>query len=142
MFARIFTKEEADALLPELRRVLSQMRQAQEGLKEVQRRLPEARGLERRALEEEARFLLGSLEADARYLASLGVFLKDLERGLVDFPARLGGEVVFLCWQEGEPEVAHYHPLSGGFAQRRPLGEAPSGLPLPPAHPGEKRPGA
>ncbi|MFD3004155.1 DUF2203 domain-containing protein [Thermus tengchongensis] len=142
MFARIFTKEEADALLPEIRRVLSQMRQARKELSEVQARLPEARGLERRALEEEARFLLGSLEADARYLASLGVFLKDLDRGLVDFPARVGGEVVFLCWQEGEPEVTHYHPLAGGFAERRPLKEETNGL-LPQApRPGETRPGA
>ncbi|GAB5603650.1 DUF2203 domain-containing protein [Thermus sp. FJN-A] len=141
MFARIFTKEEADALLPELRRVLSQMRQARKELGEIQARLPEARGVERRALEEEARFLLGSLEADARYLTSLGVFLKDLDRGLVDFPARIGGEVVFLCWQEGEPEVAHYHPLSGGFRERRPLLAEELTL-LPQDHPGEKRPGA
>ncbi|GAA6734473.1 DUF2203 domain-containing protein [Thermus oshimai] len=140
MFARIFTKEEADALLPELRRVLAQMRQAKGELKDLQARLPEARGLERRRLEEEARFLLGALEADARYLASLGVFLKDLDRGLVDFPARVGGEVVFLCWQEGEPEVAHYHPLAGGFQDRRPLGPNPPLLPEP--RPGERRPGA
>lgn len=141
MFARIFTKEEADALLPELKRVLAQMRQNRQDLQVAQARLPEARGLERRALEEEIRFLLGALEADARYLASLGVFLKDLDQGLVDFPARLGGEVVFLCWREGEPEVAHYHPLAGGFAQRRPLGEP--NPPLPPGErPGERRPGA
>ena len=141
MFARIFTKAEADALLPEIQRVLSQMRQARAELKEAQARLPEARGLERRALEEEVRFLLGSLEADARYLASLGVFLKDLDQGLVDFPGRVGGQVVFLCWKEGEPEVAHYHPLSGGFAERRPLAEATPTLPQK-ARPGEKRPGA
>ena len=131
MFARIFTKEEADALLPEIQRVLSQMRQARAALKEAQARLPEARGLERRALEEEVRFLLGSL----------GVFLKDLDQGLVDFPGRVGGQVVFLCWKEGEPEVAHYPPLSGGFAERRPLAEATPTLPQK-ARPGEKRPGA
>ena len=124
MFARIFTKEEADALLPEIQRVLSQMRQARAELKEAQ-----------------VRFLLGSLEADARYLASLGVFLKDLDQGLVDFPGRVGGQVVFLCWKEGEPEVAHYHPLSGGFAERKPLAEATPTLPQK-ARPGEKRPGA
>jgi hypothetical protein len=141
MFARIFTKEEADALLPELRRVLGEMRQARRELLEAQARLPEARGVERRALEEEVRFLLGTLEADARYLASLGVFLKDLDQGLIDFPARIGGEIVFLCWREGEPEVAHYHPLSGGFKDRRPLaGTTP---PFPEGNrPGETRPGA
>jgi hypothetical protein len=141
MFTRIFTKEEADALLPELRRVLGEMRQAKAELLLAQSRLPEARGVERRALEEEIRFLMGTLEADARHLASLGVLLKDLDRGLVDFPARVWGEIVFLCWQEGEPEVAHYHPLSGGFAERRPLEEAAT-LPPKVAHPGETRPGA
>ena len=141
MFTRIFTKEEADALLPELRRVLGEMRQARRELLEAQARLPEARGLERRALEEEIRFLLGTLEADARYLASLGVFLKDLDQGLIDFPARIGGEIVFLCWREGEPEVAHYHPLSGDFQDRRPLAGT---TPPPPEgnRPGETRPGA
>lgn len=142
MFARIFTKEEADALLPEIRRILAQMRQNRQDLQVAQARLLEARGLERRALEEEVRFLLGALEADARYLASLGVFLKDLERGLVDFPSRVNGEVVFLCWQEGEPEVAHYHPLAGGFAERRPLREAANGLLPQASRPGERRPGA
>lgn len=133
MFARIFTKEEADALLPEIQRVLSQMRQARAELKEAQARLPEARGLERRALEEEVRFLLGSLEADARYLASLGVFLKDLDQGLVDFPGRVGGQVVFLCWKEGEPEVAHYHPLSGASPSASPSRKQPLPFPRRPA---------
>lgn len=122
MFPRIYTKEEADKLLPELRRVLAQMREAKGGLEEALKRLPEARGLERKALEEEARFLKASLEADLQYLNRLGVFLKDLERGLVDFPARLEGQVVFLCWQEGEPEVLYWHPLAEGFRARRPLG--------------------
>lgn len=135
MFPRIYTKEEADKLLPELRRVLAQMREAKRGLEEVLKRLPGARGLERKALEEEARFLKASLEADLQYLGRLGVFLKDLERGLVDFPARLEGQVVFLCWQEGEAEVLYWHPLAEGFSGRRPLGETlltppPSETPL------------
>jgi hypothetical protein len=122
MFTRIFTKEEADALLPELRRVLGEMRQAKAELLLAQSRLPEARGVERRALEEEIRFLMGTLEADARYLASLGVLLKDLDRGLVDFPARVGGEIVFLCWQEGEPEVDPLPPPLRGLCGAAPPG--------------------
>lgn len=137
MFARLYTPEEANALLPELRRVLAQMRAAKRDLEAALQRLPEARGLERRSLEEEIRFLQGSLGMDARYLASLGVFLKDLEEGLVDFPARLGGEVVFLCWREGEEEVGHYHPLNGGFAARRPL--KPQGAPSPAPRPQPER---
>nr|WP_276325518.1 DUF2203 family protein [Thermus parvatiensis] len=76
---------------------------------------------------------MGSLEADARYLASLGVFLKDLDQGLVDFPGRVGGQVVFLCWKEGEPEVAHYHPLSGASPSAGPSRKKPLPFPRRPA---------
>lgn len=50
-----------------------------------------------------------------------GVLVKDLERGLLDFYALNGDRLVFLCWALGEPAVAHWHPLDGGFAARRPL---------------------
>lgn len=50
-----------------------------------------------------------------------GVLVKDLERGLLDFYALQGDRLVFLCWSLGEAAVAHWHPLDGGFATRRPL---------------------
>ena len=50
-----------------------------------------------------------------------GVF-KGLELGLVDFPACVGGEDVYLCWQYGEKEIAFYHKRDEGFADRRPIG--------------------
>ena len=54
-------------------------------------------------------------------LSRLGVLVKDLDRGLVDFPALRRGEEVLLCWQVGEPEVAFWHGLEEGFAGRKPL---------------------
>jgi len=54
-------------------------------------------------------------------LAEIGVQVKDLDTGLVDFPARHKGEVVLLCWRLGEPEVAWWHGVEDGFAGRRPL---------------------
>ena len=54
-------------------------------------------------------------------LQGLGVLVKDLDRGLVDFPALRGGEEVLLCWQVGEDEVAWWHGLEEGFAGRKPL---------------------
>jgi hypothetical protein len=50
-----------------------------------------------------------------------GAIVKDLDAGLVDFPARRHGEEILLCWRLGESEVAHWHPLDEGFAGRRPL---------------------
>ena len=54
-------------------------------------------------------------------LQRLGVLVKDLDRGLVDFPALRDGEEVLLCWQVGEGEVAYWHGLEEGFAGRKPL---------------------
>jgi hypothetical protein len=50
-----------------------------------------------------------------------GAIVKDPDIGLVDFPAVREGEEILLCWQLGEPEVAHWHGLEEGFAGRRPL---------------------
>jgi hypothetical protein len=54
-------------------------------------------------------------------ITSHGVQVKDLDSGLVDFPALRGGETVLLCWQLGEDEIAWWHRVEDGFAGRRPL---------------------
>jgi len=50
-----------------------------------------------------------------------GAIVKDLDDGLIDFPAQRDGEEILLCWRLGEPEVAHWHGLEEGFAGRKPL---------------------
>ena len=50
-----------------------------------------------------------------------GAIVKDPDTGLVDFPARLAGEEVLLCWRLGEEQVAHWHGLEEGFAGRKPI---------------------
>lgn len=66
-----------------------------------------------------------SLERDlARVVDELdghGVQVKDLDEGLVDFPALRGGETVLLCWRLGEDEIRYWHRVEDGFAGRRPL---------------------
>ena len=54
-------------------------------------------------------------------IVELGVEVKDLDEGLVDFPARREGEDVLLCWRLGEDEVGFWHSLEDGFAGRKPL---------------------
>ena len=55
-------------------------------------------------------------------LEELDVLVRDLERGVVDFPSVIEGREVYLCWQIDEPSVAHWHGLESGFARRRPVG--------------------
>lgn len=57
----------------------------------------------------------------AREFEKTGIVVRDLERGLIDFPAVREGEVVYLCWLEGEPAVEHWHAPEAGFPGRRPL---------------------
>lgn len=77
-------------------------------------------------LTEEWEGLTRRLEEAVAELKSEGIEIKDLDTGLIDFYGLVGGEVVFLCWQRGEPEVAHYHTLTGGFRSRRPLADGRS----------------
>lgn len=56
-----------------------------------------------------------------------GCLVKDVEKGLVDFYALSGDRLIFLCWHMGETEVAHWHPLDGGFAARKPLDRSERG---------------
>ena len=55
-------------------------------------------------------------------LERLDVVVRDLERGLIDFPSLLGGDEVYLCWQLGEASVGHWHAVESGFGGRRPIG--------------------
>jgi hypothetical protein len=54
-------------------------------------------------------------------LEQLDIVVRDLERGLVDFPAVIDGDEVYLCWLLDEPNVTHWHGIESGFAGRRPL---------------------
>jgi hypothetical protein len=47
--------------------------------------------------------------------------LRDLDRGLIDFPAQRDGREVYLCWEEGEDEVGYWHDLDSGYGGRKPL---------------------
>jgi hypothetical protein len=76
---------------------------------------------EPRALEEEFTREGEAVAQCVRRLEALGVLVKDLDTGLVDFPALREGEEVLLCWQAGEDEVAYWHGLDEGYAGRKSL---------------------
>ena len=61
------------------------------------------------------------IESYLRELEDLGIELRDLETGLVDFPALVNGEPAFLCWKPGDEDIRWWHAASQGFADRRPL---------------------
>lgn len=130
--ARHFTVEEANALLPAVRPVVERMVERRRELLTQVERQQELTGITKgngggfnprlpaeidAALEQAAAELTACVEE----LTALGVQVKDLDTGLVDFPSRRDGEEILLCWQLGEDEIAYWHTLEDGFAGRRPL---------------------
>jgi hypothetical protein len=71
--------------------------------------------------DEEIARLVGQIKGWVEEIQGHGCVCKGIEQGLVDFPCVLGAEVVFLCWQYGEPDVNHWHRIEDGFAGRRTL---------------------
>jgi hypothetical protein len=124
---KIFTIEEANALLPTVRKVLLKIQRAHKKLSLYRDRAKKASegaeggggGLAEGPLYAELLVKLMELMSN---LESLGVQLKDLDRGLVDFPSLREGRVVLLCWQIGEgDELEWWHDVDAGFAGRTPL---------------------
>jgi hypothetical protein len=67
--------------------------------------------------------LIDQMAAGVARIDALGLTLRDIEHGLVDFPALVSGRQIWLCWQRGETSIGFWHGLETGFAGRRPLDE-------------------
>jgi hypothetical protein len=67
--------------------------------------------------------LIDQMAAGVARIDAMGLTLRDIEHGLVDFPALVSGRQVWLCWQRGEPVIGWWHSLDTGFSGRRPLAE-------------------
>jgi hypothetical protein len=76
-------------------------------------------GLERQAWRFQS--LVNEINTIVEQVNEMGCLVKDLDAGLVDFYGVREGEPIFLCWQFGEPAVAHWHPVEQGFASRQPI---------------------
>jgi hypothetical protein len=122
--ARHYSLEEANAALPRVGELLRTLRAASERLgdREAREALGEAApgngGGEPGRTVSEAFIELREAMAELR---AGEIVLRDLGRGLIDFPSMREGEEIYLCWEEGEAEIAFWHEPEAGFAGRRPL---------------------
>jgi hypothetical protein len=131
-FPRLFTVDEANALLPTLRPLIDNILESLRRLKHKSETVirseqidPDAPDLmDRLRKDADIARLLGQVRSWVDEIHSHGCVCKGVEQGLIDFPCVLGSEVVFLCWQFGEVSVGHWHRIEDGFAGRRALLEA------------------
>lgn len=133
--AKTFTLEEAEALLPVLESLLRSSIDCKKKIEEAEESLEELRN---------QIFVMGGMAIDIRAAArlcavrdknamqlrdnvqeinSIGVQVKDLDIGLLDFPCKVEGGTVLLCWKLGERGITHWHGEDEGFAGRKPLDE-------------------
>ncbi|MFL5871552.1 MAG: DUF2203 domain-containing protein [Solirubrobacterales bacterium] len=121
---RHFTAEEANGLLPKIEPALRALRDARDRLTDAELHealagaAPTNGGGEPGRKVGKAFLAVRALLAE---LAELGLVVRDIDRGLVDFPAIVDGREVYLCWQLDEDEVAYWHDLESGFGGRQPL---------------------
>ena len=124
---KIFTVQEANALLPNVRIIVGKIQRAHRQLstyREEAKKAAEAAEQGGGGLTDGVAYAaaLTVLTIQLGELEALGVQLKDFERGLVDFPSLRDGRVVLLCWQLGEgDELEWWHDVDAGFAGRTPL---------------------
>ncbi len=132
MAVRTFTLEEAGELLARVRPLAEGLVERKRGLDRAESRREELRAriganggditpADVREAEEAVAREAAAVAAAVDELQGLGVLVKDLDLGLVDFPSLREEEVVLLCWRVGEEEIGYWHGLEEGYAGRKPI---------------------
>jgi len=124
-FKRHYTRDEARALLPQVRQWLERLAQLRQRLHQYDQRVtalmdPPGRDTGGEVVNQWVRAM-----AEARHVLAefqrREILVKDIERGLVDFPAIIGDREVFLCWEKDEDDIEFWHELDTGYAGRERL---------------------
>jgi hypothetical protein len=126
---KLFTVDEANGLLPELKPLVERIKTHLETLKEKsevmirEERLSPSSPELMKSLQQNAAIasLIQEVKCMVEEINAYGCICKGIEEGLVDFPCLLGGEIVYLCWRLGEDSVGYWHRIEDGFAGRKPL---------------------
>ncbi len=135
MSERIFTLDEAHTLLPILESLLKQAIAAKKLIEETDAETQETAHriflnggtflnvvhMARRKAEREK--AIQRIKDALAEIDATGVQVKDIDIGLLDFPCKVEGEIVLLCWKLGESKITHWHGTSEGFAGRKPIDE-------------------
>ena len=123
-FTKHYTRDEARALLPQARKWLNQLERAHEHLLKYDKRL---NGMMEPGRDMGGELVNNWMRTIADFRGALDEFqrreiqIKDIQRGLVDFPAIIGGKEVFLCWEKDEEDIEFWHDLDTGYAGRERL---------------------
>jgi hypothetical protein len=129
--ARYFGIDEANALVADVRPLLEQLRADRDHVAELQAELQremENNGSAEHAeelaeRESDLREVVRRMQAVVLEIDAMGITLRDIATGLIDFPALANGRPIWLCWRLGEDDIAWWHEANAGFDARQPLSE-------------------
>lgn len=123
-FKKHYTRDEARALLPRIRRWLKELSESRHQLEEYDQRLvrllAEGRDAGGETVNQWVK-TLADVQKTLREFHQREIQIKDLDRGLIDFPAVIGGKEVFLCWEQDEEDIEFWHDLESGYGARERL---------------------
>ncbi len=123
-FKKHYTRDEARALLPKIREWLAELGEVRMELEKNDRRLEgmtaSGQDIGGNLVNRNVK-LLGQLKGLLQRFEDREIMIKDLQRGLIDFPALIGGKEVFFCWEKDEDDIEFWHDIDSGFAGREPL---------------------
>ena len=123
-FQRHYTREEARGLLPSIREWLGELNEIRAWLRtrdeELSNSLSQGNDLGGEKVNTWVRKLC-QLQKVAREFESREIQIKDIDRGLIDFPAIIAGREVFLCWEQDEDDIEFWHDLESGYSGRERL---------------------
>ena len=123
-FQKHYTREEARALLPQIRQWLHELARLRLDVETNDRRLE---GLLASGQDLGGDMVNKSVQLRAEIKTLIHefqcreIFIKDMEHGLIDFPALIGGREVFLCWEKDDEDIEFWHDIDSGYAGREPL---------------------
>ena len=124
MERRTFTVEQANRMLPLVRRIVEDLVVAHGAWQQSVGQFEIASSsnvADAERFQRETERLAREIDGYLRELAELGVEVKGFEQGLIDFPSEFNGRPVYLCWKLGETSVAHWHDVDAGFAGHKQL---------------------
>lgn len=123
-FKKHYTRDEARALLPQIREWLRQLGESRRRLSECDQRvtdlLASGNDIGGDPVNQWVR-LVADIKQLLQEFQKREIQVKDLDRGLIDFPAIIGGKEVFLCWEQDEEDIEFWHDLETGYAGRERL---------------------
>jgi hypothetical protein len=123
-FKKHYTVEEARALLPQIRQWLGELNRLRQRVEQLEKRIEHILSSGNDAGGDTVNELIRHLWGIKKLLDKFQrreIQLKDLERGLIDFPAIVAGREVFLCWEQDEDDIEYWHDLDTGYAGREKL---------------------